>query len=157
MMHQMIVVALFVCGVELACSQPAKMPEKASTRLDPVHLDQVLSDAKMRDNYVRCFMEKGVCTPEATEIKHILPAALNDNCAKCSKVQKAGSGKVIQFLMDEQPDIWKQVSAKYDPKGLHKKWFSPTPKDKKTAANKGAATAKSNNNSSNEKDDSKGQ
>nr|UYB00858.1 chemosensory protein [Nilaparvata lugens] len=162
MMHQVIVALLgCVVGTQLIC---AKVPEKSSALLDPKHLDKALTDAKMRDHYVRCFLEKGVCTPAATEIKRILPTALSDNCSKCSQQQKAGSRKVIQYLMDEQPEMWKQVSTKYDPKGLHKKWFTPTPKDKKTAANKGPATAaaaaadsKTSKQSSNEKKDSKSQ
>ncbi|XP_075215307.1 ejaculatory bulb-specific protein 3-like [Lycorma delicatula] len=109
-------------------SQPAKMPDKTSTRIDPAHLDQVLTDPKMRESYIRCLMDKGVCTPEASEVKHVLPSALNNRCASCSKRQKSSSQKIIQYLMDEDPDSWQKISAKYDPKGIHKKWYTPSPK-----------------------------
>lgn len=61
-----VIVVLFL---GMVFSKPAKMPDKTSTRIDPAHLDQVLADPKMRDTYIRCLMDKGVCTPEASEVK----------------------------------------------------------------------------------------
>jgi hypothetical protein len=46
-----------------------------------------------------------------------LPDALQTDCSKCSDKQKAGSTKVIHFLIDNKKEDWQKLEAKYDPSG----------------------------------------
>jgi hypothetical protein len=49
-----------------------------------------------------------------------LPDALETDCSKCSEKQKAGSTKVIHFLIDNKKEDWEKLEAKYDPSGAYR-------------------------------------
>nr|CAD7446219.1 unnamed protein product [Timema bartmani] len=53
-----------------------------------------------------------------------LPDALHTDCSKCSEKQKEGSDKVIHFLIDNKPELWKELEAKFDPQGEYKKKYN---------------------------------
>nr|CAD7398362.1 unnamed protein product [Timema poppensis] len=53
-----------------------------------------------------------------------LPDALHTDCSKCSEKQKEGSDKVIHFLIDNKPELWKQLEAEFDPQGEYKKKYN---------------------------------
>ena len=59
-----------------------------------------------------------LCVCVCTEL---LPDALQTECSKCSDKQKEGAKKVVKFLMEEKPDMWKEIQGKYDPDGTYKK------------------------------------
>jgi len=47
--------------------------------------------------------------------------ALESDCSKCSKAQKAGAEKVLVFLYRKKPDKFKEIQDIYDPDGKHYK------------------------------------
>lgn len=49
--------------------------------------------------------------------------ALQNKCAKCSEKQKDGSNKVVSFLYEKKPDLWKQLEAKYDPDMIYRQQY----------------------------------
>nr|CAD7427896.1 unnamed protein product [Timema monikensis] len=53
-----------------------------------------------------------------------LPDALHTDCSKCSEKQKEGSDKVIHFLIDNKPELWKELEARFDPQGEYKKKYN---------------------------------
>lgn len=53
----------------------------------------------------------------------MLPEAVQRGCAKCSEMHKKIIEKMMLHLQEKQPEILKQVSAKFDPKGEFMKTF----------------------------------
>lgn len=40
-----------------------------TTKYDNVDVDSILSNKRVLDNYIKCLMDKGACTPEGRELK----------------------------------------------------------------------------------------
>jgi hypothetical protein len=54
-----------------------------TTKYDGVNLDEILKSDRLLNNYFKCLMDKGKCTPDGTELKKTLPDALKTGCEKC--------------------------------------------------------------------------
>lgn len=86
-----------------------------SSKYDNVDIDEILKTDRLFKNYYNCLIDQGPCTPDATELKQVLPDALENNCSKCTPKQKDAGYKVVGFLIDNRPEEWAVVRAKYDP------------------------------------------
>lgn len=55
----------------LACVFGIISAQKAAytTKYDNVDVDSILSNKRVLDNYIKCLMDKGACTPEGRELK----------------------------------------------------------------------------------------
>ena len=53
----------------------------------------------------------------------VLPDALHTECSKCSATQKKGSKKIMRHLIDNKPEWWKELEAKYDKEGTYQKQY----------------------------------
>ncbi|XP_015180729.1 PREDICTED: ejaculatory bulb-specific protein 3 [Polistes dominula] len=106
-------VAVVLLGM-LVCYVAA---DKYTTKYDNIDLDQILKSDRLLNNYVNCLLDVGNCTPDGNELKKSLPDALENGCSKCSEKQKAGSEKVIRYLINQRPKLWEKLSKKYDPTG----------------------------------------
>ncbi len=53
----------------------------------------------------------------------MFPEAVERGCAKCSEMHKKMIEKMMLHLKEKQPEILKQVTAKFDPKGEFMKTF----------------------------------
>ena len=40
-----------------------------TNKYDSVDVDSILSNKRVLDNYIKCLMDKGACTPEGRELK----------------------------------------------------------------------------------------
>ncbi|XP_033216283.1 ejaculatory bulb-specific protein 3-like [Belonocnema kinseyi] len=94
-------------------------PEYTS-KFDNIDLDQILNNDRLLNNYISCLLKDTGCTPDGKELKTVLPDALATECVNCTEKQKKGSEKVIQFLSDKKPEIWKQLLDKYDKDGSYR-------------------------------------
>jgi len=47
----------------------AKAPAIYTSKFDNVNLDQILRSDRLLNNYLKCLMDKGPCTPDAAELK----------------------------------------------------------------------------------------
>lgn len=110
-----IIVAVFALIVCVA----ARPQQTYTTKYDGIDLDEILKSDRLFNNYFKCLMEKGKCTPDGSELKKVLPDALQTNCHKCSEKQKTGTEKVIKFMTNQKPTEWSQLLAKYDPQGKY--------------------------------------
>ncbi|KAJ8674005.1 hypothetical protein QAD02_005267 [Eretmocerus hayati] len=93
---------------------------KYTSRFDNVNIDQILSNKRLLDNYIKCLNDKVKCNADGAELKRLLPEALKTNCEKCTEKQQQGSKKVIAFLAKERPNDWEQLLKKYDPQNVYK-------------------------------------
>ncbi|CAB3384149.1 Hypothetical predicted protein [Cloeon dipterum] len=97
------------------------------------NVDMVLKSNRLLANYFDCLMDRKPCSSESAELKIILPDALKSECSKCSEKQREGVEKLINYLIDNKPDMWKDLKAKFDPKGIYKQ-KSTTPAEDEGAA-----------------------
>lgn len=105
--------------VTLAVVAAAPAETEYTSRFDNVDIDQILTTKRLFDNYFKCLMDKGKCTPDGKELKKLLPDALKTNCAKCSAKQRDGTDKVLRFIVKNKPTEWEQLKNKYDPENIY--------------------------------------
>lgn len=111
---------VFAVVVVVAVARPE---EKYTTKYDGVDVDEILKSDRLFNNYFKCLMDKGKCTPDGSELKRLLPDALKTNCSKCSDKQKQGTEHVIKFLIENKEEQWKQLQDKYDPEHVYVAMF----------------------------------
>lgn len=97
----------------------ASAQEKYTSKFDNIDVDEILKSDRLFTNYFKCMMDEGPCTPDGKELKRILPEALQTNCEKCSESQRADAIKVINYVIDNRPEQWKSLQAKYDPENIY--------------------------------------
>lgn len=128
-------VAVFVA---VLCALAAAEEEKYTNRFDTIDIDKVLNSERLLNNYHKCLMERGPCTPAGAELKSMylwmcsmsfcfqyaftgtLPDALQTDCAKCTQKQRDQGIKVNNFLLTKKPKMFKELEAKYDPDGKYR-------------------------------------
>lgn len=89
-------------------------------KYDNIDVDQVLRNNRLLDNYLKCILEVGRCTPEGQELKQIIPDAIKDACSNCNEKQKQSSEKVIRHLVKNRKKDWDKLLKKYDPEGKYR-------------------------------------
>ncbi|XP_053615072.1 allergen Tha p 1 isoform X2 [Plodia interpunctella] len=90
---------------------------------DNINVDEILESQRLLKGYVDCLMERGRCTPDGKTLKETLPDALENECSKCTAKQKNSSDKVIRFLVNKRPDLWNELSTKYDPQNIYQQRY----------------------------------
>ncbi|KAF2905929.1 hypothetical protein ILUMI_00247 [Ignelater luminosus] len=105
-----------------------------TTKYDNVNVDTILSNDRVLNNYIKCLMEEGPCTPEGRELKKTLPDALSSGCTKCNDRQKQTAEKVIKHLQVKRSRDWDRLTKKYDPQGEYKKRYDTHVATARTAA-----------------------
>ncbi|XP_018333668.1 ejaculatory bulb-specific protein 3-like [Agrilus planipennis] len=86
-----------------------------STHYTSLDLESIFSNEKIMSNYMNCFLDKGSCTPEATEFKRDIAHALTTNCSDCSAEQKKIMRKACSHIMKNTPEKWSMLVKKFDP------------------------------------------
>ncbi|XP_055693107.1 ejaculatory bulb-specific protein 3-like isoform X2 [Lutzomyia longipalpis] len=110
---------LVLCCALFVVALAAPQEQKYTTKYDNIDIDEILRSDRLFNNYFRCLMDKGRCTPDGSELKRILPDALESGCAKCSDAQRRGSERVLRFVIEKKPEQWKELQAKYDPNNVY--------------------------------------
>lgn len=106
-----IVVALALVGVVAA--------QQYTSKYDGVDVDEILKSDRLFNNYYKCLLDEGRCTPDGNELKKILPDALKTDCAKCSEKQRAGAIRVIDYMIQNRRAQWDALQKKYDPENKY--------------------------------------
>jgi hypothetical protein len=63
------VVCILVSALVLTEAARVRRDEKYTTRYDNINVDEILASDRLVDNYIKCLLDKGKCTPEGTELK----------------------------------------------------------------------------------------
>lgn len=74
---------LFIIAVCVIFGVVNAQAPKYTTKYDGVNLDEILKSDRLLNNYFKCLMETGKCTPDGNELKRTLPDALKTECSKC--------------------------------------------------------------------------
>lgn len=109
------IVIVFAVAVTLCAARP---DDKYTTKFDNIDLDQILKSDRLFNNYFKCLLDQGKCTPDGRELKRLLPDALQTHCSKCSDRQREGTDRVVRYLIDNKPQQWETLRKKYDPQNV---------------------------------------
>ncbi|XP_066152321.1 ejaculatory bulb-specific protein 3-like [Euwallacea fornicatus] len=93
--------------------------KKYSSMYDNIDYNEIIKSDRLLKNYVNCLMERGTCTPDANELKRVLPEALQSNCQECTEPQKKGVFAVIKHMIQNKQNWWSELQSKYDPDGVY--------------------------------------
>ncbi|XP_005182275.1 ejaculatory bulb-specific protein 3-like [Musca domestica] len=111
---------LLIVAVLIACV--AGLPaddDKYTTKYDNIDIDEILKSERLFNNYYKCLIDQGTCTPDGRELKNTLPDALQTECSKCNEKQKANADKVIRYIIENKAEEWKALQEKYDPEHVY--------------------------------------
>lgn len=106
------IVIAFLAFVVIVAAHPQT---NYSSRFDNVDVDEILKSDRLFNNYFKCLMDTGRCTPDGSELRRVLPDALESSCSKCSEKQRESSEKILQFISKSKKPQWEELKAKYDP------------------------------------------
>ncbi|KAK9877421.1 hypothetical protein WA026_018534 [Henosepilachna vigintioctopunctata] len=101
----------------------SKDQNKYTTMYDNIDLKEVVENERLLKNYVDCLLEEGRCTPDGAELRKNLPDAIENDCERCTEKQKEGSNFMMRYLIDNKPEYWNRLQAKYDPTDSYKKKY----------------------------------
>ncbi|KAG5885080.1 hypothetical protein JTB14_036649 [Gonioctena quinquepunctata] len=93
------------------------------TKYDNIDLESILSNFRILRNYIDCCLDKKTCTTDGAELKTHIRDALENNCDKCSEVQKKAVKKVCKKIYTEKPEWWKELCDHFDPEGKFQKTY----------------------------------
>nr|QLI62040.1 chemosensory protein 9 [Streltzoviella insularis] len=93
------------------------------SKYDEYDLDAIISNKRLLENYINCFLGKGKCTPDGAKFKKILPEALESTCGRCTPKQGILVRKGIRAIQEQLPESWAQLVKTYDPEGKYRNSF----------------------------------
>ncbi|XP_045777520.1 allergen Tha p 1-like [Maniola jurtina] len=91
---------------------------------DNFNAEELMENVRLLRNYGKCFLDKGPCTTEGSDIKKIIPEALRTSCAKCTPKQKQLVRNVAHAFRTRLPELWAELVNKEDPTGEFRKAFN---------------------------------
>jgi hypothetical protein len=62
-------VCILVSALVLTEAARDRRDEKYTTKYDNINVDEILASDRLVENYVKCLLDKGRCTPEGAELK----------------------------------------------------------------------------------------
>ncbi|KAJ8925796.1 hypothetical protein NQ315_009646 [Exocentrus adspersus] len=98
--------------------------QKYSSKYDNIDVDSILSNKRVLNNYIKCILDQGPCTPDGREFRAHIPEAITTNCSKCTDAQVNIIRKTSSFIMKDRPQDWEKIRIKFDPDGKYKDSFT---------------------------------
>ncbi|KAF5299914.1 hypothetical protein FQR65_LT09309 [Abscondita terminalis] len=90
-------------------------PETYTDEFDNVDVDELLSNPRLIDNYIHCIKTGQKCTPDGQRARELLPDALQTKCAKCTDKQKSNAHKILEWAIQNRPEVFLEIEEQYDP------------------------------------------
>uniref|UniRef100_A0A310S6B7 Chemosensory protein 07 n=1 Tax=Chrysomela lapponica TaxID=153811 RepID=A0A310S6B7_CHRLA len=100
-----------------------------TTKYDNVDLNAILKNERILRNYVDCCLGKKKCTSDGEVLKGHIKDAIENECDKCSEVQKKSVRKVGKAIYQKYPQWWKELCDHFDPQGQYQKRYEKFIKD----------------------------
>jgi hypothetical protein len=69
MKHFLLILLVAAAALSLTEAARIRRDEKYTTKYDNIDLDEILASDRLVDNYFKCIMEQGKCTPDGTELR----------------------------------------------------------------------------------------
>ncbi|XP_015595117.1 ejaculatory bulb-specific protein 3 [Cephus cinctus] len=73
----------------------------------------LLNNRPYVEREISCVLGRGPCDLVGKQIIALLPEALNNNCARCNRQDAANARKLIQFMMYNYPNQWREIVQRY--------------------------------------------
>nr|QJX59135.1 chemosensory protein [Dioryctria abietella] len=105
-----------------------------TTIYDGIDLDEILANERLLARYVNCLLDAGPCSPDGKELKNNLPDAIQNDCKKCTTKQREGADRVMNYIIDHNPDDWAKLEEKYNSDGSYRKNYLENKESEKTSA-----------------------
>ncbi|EFN72617.1 Putative odorant-binding protein A10 [Camponotus floridanus] len=87
--------------------------EKYEDKYDDIDVHEILQNAKLREQYYKCFMVTGPCvTADAKFFNKILSEALQTKCKLCTEKQKYMLDELSDWYTKNEPAKWDALVAK---------------------------------------------
>ncbi|XP_050352514.1 allergen Tha p 1-like [Nymphalis io] len=115
-----VTVACVLFFVTMVNSKPA---ETYTDKFDTIDIKEILENRRLLIPFVKCLLDQSKCSPEGKELKSHIQEALENYCAKCTEAQKRSTRVVISHFINNEPDYWKELTAKYDPQNKYVKKY----------------------------------
>ncbi|KAK9877410.1 hypothetical protein WA026_018523 [Henosepilachna vigintioctopunctata] len=97
--------------------------EKYTSQYDNIDVKRIIGNERLLDAYVKCLIDGERCTPDANELRKILPEAIKTGCEKCTRTHIEKTKQIVDVLMREKPEIWNKLVAKFDPDHIYSEKF----------------------------------
>ncbi|XKL59761.1 hypothetical protein PGB90_000777 [Kerria lacca] len=81
-----------------------------------LNMEEILSNERLFQSYHKCFLEVGPCTPEAKEMRAVIPMLVKSACEACTDDQKKELKKHLDYARHNRQKEWDELLDKYDPK-----------------------------------------
>jgi hypothetical protein len=62
-------VFILVAALSLSDAARVRRDEKYTTKYDNINVDEILESDRLLNNYIRCLLDTGRCSPEGTVLK----------------------------------------------------------------------------------------
>jgi Insect pheromone-binding family, A10/OS-D. len=63
------VVCILVAALVLTGAVRTRRDDKYTTRYDNINIDEILASNRLVENYVKCLLDQGRCSPEGAELR----------------------------------------------------------------------------------------
>ncbi|VVC33986.1 Insect odorant-binding protein A10/Ejaculatory bulb-specific protein 3 [Cinara cedri] len=92
-------------------------------RFSSVNIDQVLSNERVINSHIKCFLNEGPCVQQSRELKKAIPIIARKGCEGCTDRQIAVIKKALNFIRTKKPIEWERLVKVYDSTGTGLKQF----------------------------------
>nr|QKK82660.1 chemosensory protein [Histia rhodope] len=96
--------------------------EKYKTQ-ENFNVSELLDNDRLLVSYIKCLLDQGPCTASVKDVKDKIPEVLSTTCAKCTDQQIQIGKTLIQEVKKRHPDLWNELTQKYDRNGEHRRAF----------------------------------
>nr|ALG36154.1 chemosensory protein 1 [Sclerodermus sp. MQW-2015] len=91
----------------------AEKIELYSNKYDHIDADTILSNERLRNQYLNCYLGSGSCiTPDARFLRDTFPEALVTKCKRCTQKQHILFEKITLYFTEKEPDTWNKILLK---------------------------------------------
>ncbi|XP_050422716.1 putative odorant-binding protein A10 [Adelges cooleyi] len=114
---------LLSCAVYACVAAPANSDDEIKDlptymkRFDKLNVDQVLSNERVLNSHLKCFLNEGPCVQQSRDLKRVIPVIATTGCEGCTPKQKTTIKKSLNFLRNKKPVEWQRLVKIYDPSG----------------------------------------
>nr|ARO70318.1 Chemosensory protein 14 [Dendrolimus punctatus] len=98
---------------------------KYTDKYDDIDLNEILTNKRLLENYFKCMMDQGSCPPEGQVLRDNVEEAMATGCKECTDTQKTKAKEGITYIHDNEPEMFKQLTEKYDKTGEYTKKYFP--------------------------------
>nr|AJP61952.1 chemosensory protein [Phenacoccus solenopsis] len=76
-------------------------------------IDSLLADKNFVRRQIHCVLGKARCDKFGNNLKASIPKVISQNCQSCTPEEAANANKIVSFVKQNYPDVWKKVAQRY--------------------------------------------